>query len=361
MSKDLEAQVSEALKTVRYPGMSRDIVSFGFVRQTTIEGSTVTVELEMSTHNPEAAEQVRSAAETAVRQVAGVTAVAVKLDVQKPPNRGASAQRAVSRDPGLVPDVEHVVAVASGKGGVGKSTISTNLAVRMAQLGHRVGLLDADIYGPSVPMMFGITDRPRTDGQTIAPFEKYGIKLMSLGFLVEIDTPVIWRGPMVMKALEQMLGQVDWGELDFLIVDLPPGTGDAQLTLTQKVPLSAAVVVTTPQDVALIDARKGLAMFRKVNVPVVGIIENMSGFACPHCGETTHVFKHGGGERTAEVVGTAFLGSIPLDPAIVAGGDSGVPIVVSQTEGPHADAFETVCEAVVAEVRRGQKPKLRIV
>ncbi len=254
-----------------------------------------------------------------------------------------------------------MVAVASGKGGVGKSTVSANLAVRMAQLGHRVGLLDADIYGPSMPIMFGITERPRTDGQTLQPFTKYGIKVMSLGFMVEMDTPVIWRGPMVMRALEQMLGQVDWGELDYLIVDLPPGTGDSQLTLTQKVPLSAAVIVTTPQDVALIDARKGLAMFRKVNVPVVGIIENMSGFVCPHCGETTHVFKQGGGERTAEVVGTAFLGSIPLDPSIVAGGDDGKPIVVSQTEGPHAEAFEKICEAVAAEVSRGKRPKLKIV
>ncbi|MEM7584413.1 MAG: Mrp/NBP35 family ATP-binding protein [Acidobacteriota bacterium] len=361
MSKDLESQIWEALKTVRYPGMSRDIVSFGFVRQLEVAGSTATVVLEMSTHNSEAAEQVRTTVAEAVRAVDGVTAVEARLNVQQPPNRGASAQRAVARDPGLLPGVEHVVAVASGKGGVGKSTVSANLAVRMAQLGHRVGLLDADIYGPSMPMMFGITERPRTDGQTLKPFDKFGIKVMSLGFMVEIDTPVIWRGPMVMRALEQMLGQVDWGELDYLIVDLPPGTGDAQLTLTQKVPLSAAVIVTTPQDVALIDARKGLAMFRKVNVPVVGIIENMSGFACPHCGETTHVFKHGGGERTAEVVGTAFLGSIPLDPAIVAGGDAGEPIVVSQTAGVHADAFERICEAVNAEVRRGQKPKLRIV
>ncbi|MCP3956384.1 MAG: Mrp/NBP35 family ATP-binding protein [bacterium] len=361
MSKELEEQVWDALKSVRYPGMSRDIVSFGFVRGLEVAGSTVSVELEMSTHNPDAAEQVRSETEEAVRRVAGVTAVAARLHVQEPPNRGAAAQRAISRDPGLLPDVEHVVAVASGKGGVGKSTVSANLAVRMAQLGHKVGLLDADIYGPSMPMMFGITERPRTDGQTLEPFFKYGVKVMSLGFLVEMDTPVIWRGPMVMKALEQMLGQVDWGELDYLIVDLPPGTGDAQLTLTQKVPLSAAVIVTTPQDVALIDARKGLAMFRKVNVPVVGIIENMSGFACPHCGETTHVFKHGGGERTAEVVGTAFLGSIPLDPAIVAGGDAGEPIVVSQSEGPHAEAFEKICEAVAAEVGRGQRPKLKIV
>ncbi len=359
MANDLEAQVWDALKSIKYPGMSRDIVSFGFVRGVRLEGSTATVELEMSTHNPEAAEKVRGEAEAAVVAVPDVTAAAVRLHVQQPPR--PAAQRAVSRDPRLIPDVDHVVAVASGKGGVGKSTVAANLAVRMAQLGSRVGLLDADIYGPSMPIMFGITERPRTDGQSIEPFEKFGIKVMSLGFLVEIDTPVIWRGPMVMKAIEQMLGQVDWGALDYLIVDLPPGTGDAQLTLTQKVPLSAAVIVTTPQDVALIDARKGLAMFRKVNVPVVGIIENMSGFVCPHCNEETHVFKQGGGERTAEVVGTQFLGSIPLDPAIVAGGDAGEPIVVSQQEGPHADAFRTVAEAVATEVGRHSRPKLKIV
>jgi ATP-binding protein involved in chromosome partitioning len=359
MASDLEARIWEALKTVKYPGMSRDIVSFGFVRRLEVSGSTAVVELEMSTHNPEAAQEVRAAAEAAVAAVSGVTAVEARLQVQPPP--APAAQRAISRDPGLIPHVEHVVAVASGKGGVGKSTVAANLAVRLAQLGSRVGLLDADIYGPSMPIMFGIDERPRTDGVSLEPFEKFGIKLMSLGFLLETDTPVIWRGPMVMKAIEQMLGQVDWGELDYLIVDLPPGTGDAQLTLTQKVPLSAAVIVTTPQDVALIDARKGLAMFRKVNVPVVGIIENMAGFVCPHCGESTHVFKRGGGERTAEVVGTSFLGSIPLDPAIVAGGDAGEPIVVSQREGPHAEAFRKVAEAVAAEVGKRSRPKLTIV
>lgn len=357
MSNDLESRVWSALKTVKYPGMSRDIVSFGFVREIAVEGATATVTLEMSTHQPEAAEAVRSQAEAAVLAVQGITAARVGLQVQAPPPR----RTATARDSSLIPEVEHVVAVASGKGGVGKSTVSANLAIRLAQLGFRVGLLDADIYGPSVPTMFGINERPRTDGQNLQPFEKYGIKLMSLGFVVEMDTPVIWRGPMVMKALEQLLGQVEWGALDYLIVDLPPGTGDAQLTLTQKVPISAAVIVTTPQDVALIDARKGLAMFRKVNVPVVGIIENMSGFVCPLCGETSHIFKQGGGERTADVVGCPFLGSIPLDPAIVVGGDAGQPIVVAQTEGPHAEAFRHIAEAVTTEVQRRQRPKLTII
>ncbi len=356
--QDLESRVWDALKTIRYPGMSRDIVSFGFVRTVAIDGRSASVMLEMSTHNPEAAEQVRDAVAQAVGGLDGVEQVDVKMNVQRPAQ--SPAQKAVARDASLIPEVRHVVAVASGKGGVGKSTVASNLAVRLAQLGHRVGLLDADIYGPSVPTMFGIDERPRVEGNRMLPFERYGISLMSLGFVLEADTPVVWRGPMVMRALEQLLGDVAWGALDYLIVDLPPGTGDAQLTLTQKVPLSGAVIVTTPQDVALIDARKGLAMFRKVNVPVIGIIENMSGFCCPSCGTTTDIFKSGGGQRISEVLGSAFLGRIPLDPAIVAGGDDGVPIVVSAPDGPHADAFLRVAESVQTEVAKRAAPKLTI-
>ncbi len=241
--------------------------------------------------------------------------------------------------------------------------MAANHAVKLAPLGHRVGLLDSDIYGPSVPMMLGITEKPRVIGNRILPFEKYGVRIMSLGFILEEDTPVIWRGPMVMRAIEQMLGDVEWGDLDYMILDLPPGTGDAQLTVTQKVPLAGAVIVTTPQDVALIDARKGLAMFRKVNVPVLGIIENMSTFVCPHCGQETDIFKKGGGRKTADLLDTAFLGSIPLDPKIVLGGDAGVPITVAEPKGPHAASFRQVAEAVVSEVARQTelKPKLSIV
>jgi ATP-binding protein involved in chromosome partitioning len=361
MSNDLEGAVWDSLRTVRYPGMSRDIVSFGFVRKVELEGSTAVVELEMSTHNPESAEQVRSEAEEAVRKTEGVSAVEVSLHVNQPTPPKDSPKKAVTSDPGLIPEVKSVVAVASGKGGVGKSTVSANLAVTLAKQGHRVGLLDADIYGPSVPMMFGIHEKPKTDGESLSPFQKYGIKLMSLGFLVDTDTPVIWRGPMVMRALEQMLGQVRWGALDFLIVDLPPGTGDAQLTLTQRVPLSGAVIVTTPQDVALIDARKGLAMFRKVNVPVLGIVENMSGFRCPCCGEEIDIFKRGGGKRTAEVLAAPYLGAIPLDPAIVEGGDAGVPIVVGQPDGDHAKAFAHVATEVAKQVSQPKRPELTIV
>ena len=361
MPDDLESQVWDTLKAVRYPGMSRDIVSFGFVRGVAVEGGAVTVDLQMSTHHPDAAEKVRDQVERAVAALPAVERVEARLDVVRPQRPESAAQRAVSQSPQLIPEVRHVIAVASGKGGVGKSTVAVNLAVALAELGHSTGLLDADIYGPSVPMMFGISERPRIEGNRILPFEKYGVKLMSLGFVVDADTPVIWRGPMVMKGIEQMLADVEWGALDFLIVDLPPGTGDAQLTITQKVPLSAAVIVTTPQDVALIDARKGLAMFRKVNVAVAGIVENMSGFVCPHCGEETDVFKRGGGERTAELLGTAFLGRVPLDPAIVEGGDAGVPIVVAQPEGPHAEAFRRIAEAVAAEVAGVERPKLTIV
>lgn len=360
---DLESRVWEALKRVKFPGMSRDIVSFGFVQNVAEEGGRVTIDLQLATQKPEAAEEVRAEVERGVGALPGVERVEVHLHFQKAPSREESAQRAVAQDPGLIPGVRHVVAVASGKGGVGKSTVAANLAVALAQLGHRVGLLDVDIYGPSVPMMFGIEERPRLDGNRILPFEKHGIRVMSLGFLLDIDTPVIWRGPMVMRAIEQMLGDVAWGDLDVMILDMPPGTGDAQLTVTQKVPLSGAVIVTTPQDVALIDARKGLAMFRKVNVPVLGIVENMSVFVCPHCGEATHIFRKDGGKRTAELLGVDLLGSIPLDPAIVEGGDAGMPISVASPDGPHAKAFREVAKAVYAEAERqvAARPKLAIV
>lgn len=357
MSAEQEKKLWEVLQGVQFPGMSRDIVSFGFVDRVQADEDRVEVDLAISSHNQQVAQQVRDEVERVVREAAPSSEVLVNLKFEVP---ASSAQQAVSQSPDLIPGVAHVVAVASGKGGVGKSTVAANLAVTLARNGKRVGLLDADIYGPSVPMMFGVSGRPIVHGDRIQPFEKYGISLMSLGFLLDVDTPVIWRGPMVMRAIEQMLGDVDWGPLDFLIVDLPPGTGDAQLTLSQRVPLSGAVIVTTPQDIALIDARKGLAMFEKVAVPVIGIIENMSTFVCPHCGEETDIFKRGGGERTSEILGCPFLGRIPLDPAIVAGGDAGEPIVVSQQEGAHSKAFQTVADAVEEEVAQRQAPKISI-
>ena len=361
MSEALEQRVMERLRGVKFPGMSRDVVSFGFVRSVEAEGGRVVVDLRVPTSNPGAAERIRDEVARSLADLEGCEQLEVRLDVVPAQRPEQAQQRAIARDPRLLPEVGAVIAVASGKGGVGKSTIAANLAVKLGQMGHRVGLLDADIYGPSVPLMFGIDARPRVIDNRLLPFEKYGIVLMSLGFVLDVDTPVIWRGPMVMKALEQLLGDVEWGELDYLIVDLPPGTGDAQLTLTQKVPLSGAVIVSTPQDMALIDARKGLAMFRKVNVPVIGIVENMSMFSCPHCGETTEIFKHGGAERTAEVLGVPFLGRIPLDPEIVAGGDSGVPIVVARKEGVHAEAFAAVARRVVETTAAMAPPSLTIV
>ena len=362
MSPDLKQQVLESLRGVSFPGMSRDIVSFGFVDTIDVDQGRVVLRLKIQTQNRQAVEEVRIRAEAAIRGVPGVTEAEVVAEMVTPPTPGQSAARAIARDPRLLPDVKRVIAVASGKGGVGKSTVAANLAVALSQLGHSTGLLDADIYGPSVPMMMGLAgQRPQVadGGNRLRPFSKFDVMIMSLGFILDEDTPVIWRGPMVTKAIEQLLGDVEWGNLDYLVVDLPPGTGDAQLTLTQKVPLSGAVIVTTPQDVALIDARKGLAMFEKVNVPVLGIVENMSSFVCPRCGEVTDIFKKGGGERTAKELGCEFLGSIPLDPAIAVCGDEGRPITAAEPEGAHGEAFRSLGRAVVRAVA-DERPTLTI-
>jgi ATP-binding protein involved in chromosome partitioning len=340
-----QEQIREALKKVKFPGLSRDIVSFGFVKSISVEGGAVAVEIAMTTANPDAGAQVEKAARAVLEALPGVTQVGLKV--------GASSPQAAPPQPVILPGVRYKVAVASGKGGVGKSTVAANLALALKRLGHSVGLLDADIYGPSQHMMMGCTDRPMVNqDEKIIPVDGNGVGVMSLGFLMDPDTPVIWRGPMVMKALEQFLVDVAWGTLDFLVVDLPPGTGDAQLTITQMVPLSGAVIVTTPQDVALIDARKGLQMFRKVNVPVLGVIENMSAFICPSCGHREEIFKSGGGHRTALELGVPFLGDIPIDPAIVLGGDSGSPIVAAHPDSQPAQAFMSVAQAVVAQVTR---------
>jgi ATP-binding protein involved in chromosome partitioning len=329
--------------------MSRDIVSFGFVKAVALRpDGSVQVRLEITTREPAAAEEVRREAERSVAAIEGVSRAEVELVVPRALSREESAAAAIARNPALLPAVKAVIAVASGKGGVGKSTVAANLALALARLGHRVGLLDVDIYGPSVPTMFGVKERPLVVENRIQPFERWGVKIMSIGFVLDVDTPVIWRGPMVMKAIEQLMGDVDWGELDFMILDMPPGTGDAQLTVAQKIGLAGAVIVSTPQDVALIDARKGLAMFRKMEVPVLGLVENMSTFVCPACGHETAVFRSGGGERTAKELGVDFLGSIPLDAEIALGGDAGVPIVVKRPEGPHAAAFRRLAEAVAA-------------
>jgi ATP-binding protein involved in chromosome partitioning len=343
-----EAAVREALKQVKFPGLNRDIVSFGFVKNIVVDGDIVSVEIVMTTANPDAGPQVEAGARGVLEALPGVGRVDLSVRVQGP--------QAAAPAPRLLPGVKYKIAVASGKGGVGKSTVAANLALALQRTGARVGLLDADIYGPSQQMMMGCTDRPMvSESEKIIPVQGNGVAVMSLGFLMDPDTPVIWRGPMVMKALQQFLEDVEWGELDFLVVDLPPGTGDAQLTLTQQVPLDGAVIVTTPQDVALIDARKGLHMFRKVNVSVLGMIENMSVFVCPQCGHREAIFKEGGGRRTAEQLGVPFLGGIPIDPSIVVGGDAGTPIVAARPDSEAAKAFMEVARAVIAQVT-GKQP-----
>ncbi|HVR43857.1 MAG TPA: Mrp/NBP35 family ATP-binding protein [Thermoanaerobaculia bacterium] len=348
-----EAEIIEALKSVKFPGLSRDIVSFGFVKGVKIDGGKVSVALQFQTENPAIGPQVKAEAESALRGVGGVSEVEVNAEVRgrtaAPAGPGAASPPIRSLD-----GVKYKIAVASGKGGVGKSTVANNLSVALRTMGHTVGLLDADIYGPSQQMMLGIEGRPMVDevDQKILPMERHGVKTMSLGLITDPDTPVIWRGPMVMKALEQFLGDVRWGELDYMIIDLPPGTGDAQLTLTQRVPLDGAIIVTTPQDVALIDARKGLAMFRKVNVPVLGIVENMSYFVCRHCGEREEIFGHGGGRRTATNLDVPFLGEIPIDPNVVVGGDRGEPIVIADPKSTAAIAFSELAIHVSQAMKR---------
>ncbi len=343
-----EEKVLEVLKTVKFPGLSRDIVSFGFVKDLAVGGGNVSFRLEITTESPRAAEEIERDATEKLRSLPGVNAVTIRLAVQAPtmaPPRGAAG--VPPADAALLKDVRFKVAVASGKGGVGKSTVAANLALALQRLGQRVGLMDSDIYGPSQQMMMGIDEKPfiNPDNQ-IVPIERYGVKVMSLGFLMDVDQPVIWRGPMVMKAVEQFLGDVAWGTLDYLLIDLPPGTGDAQLTLTQKIHLSGAVIVTTPQDVSLIDARKGLAMFQKVNVPVLGIVENMSYYICPKCGNREEIFKHGGGKKTADELHVPFLGEIPLDPKIAIGGDSGRPIVAGEPQSAVTEAYMKLAESV---------------
>jgi ATP-binding protein involved in chromosome partitioning len=304
------------------------------------------------TESPRAAEEIQRDATEKLRALPGVQAVTIRLDVQAPgpaPPRGAAGVPPPQAN--ILQEVRFKVAVASGKGGVGKSTVAANLALALARVGHKVGLMDSDIYGPSQQMMMGISEKPFiNEANQIVPIDRFGVKVMSLGFLMDVDQPVIWRGPMVMKAIEQFLQDVAWGKLDFLLIDLPPGTGDAQLTLTQKIHLSGAVIVTTPQDVSLIDARKGLAMFQKVNVPVLGIVENMSYYICPQCGHREEIFKHGGGRRTAEQLKVPFLGEIPLDPKVAIGGDAGEPIVAAEPKSGVTAAYLRIAEEIARQL-----------
>src|SRR5258707_680678 len=366
MSTVGEQQVLDALRQVRDSERGGDIVSLGMVSGLAVRDGHVAFALEVEPARAERLEPLRKAAEEAVDRLPGVLSVSAVLTAQKAAPtaaRGAPhGQHAAPPAKALVPGVKSIVAVASGKGGVGKSTTAVNLALGLAANGLRVGILDADIYGPSMPRMLGISGKPNSrDGRVLEPMENYGIKCMSMGFLVAEDTPMIWRGPMVMSALNQMLRDVNWGELDILVVDLPPGTGDAQLTMAQQVPLSGAVIVSTPQDIALLDARKGLNMFRKVDVPVLGIVENMSYFSCPNCGHRSEIFSHGGARREAEKLGVEFLSEVPLDIAIRETSDAGTPIVVAQPDSEHAKVYrllaKRVWEKVAGETQR-QAPRI---
>ena len=340
--------VRKELARVKYPGFSRDIVSFGMVQGVDIDGRDVTVRLAVTTQDREIPERIRREAEEVVRGMQGVGAVQVTVIASAPPRPGPPPAGAMDPFAGRapIPGVRNVLAVASGKGGVGKSTVAVNLACALSRLGHPTGLLDCDIYGPSVPTMMGVHVRPAIEGDKLVPVVNHGVKLMSLGFLLEEDMPVIWRGPMIVKTVEQFLTDVHWAPLDYLVVDLPPGTGDAQLTLTQKIPVEGAIIVTTPQDVALIDAKKGVAMFARVEVPVLGIVENMSYFRCPDCGTRHEIFGHGGGRREALRLQVPFLGEIPIYSEIRRGGDAGLPIVVEAPESEPGQAFLALAGAV---------------
>jgi ATP-binding protein involved in chromosome partitioning len=339
-----EDDIKNALKAVKYPGFSRDIVSFGLIKEISSSNGAVSVAMEL-TGSPEAAAQVKAESERVLKTLSGVSSVFVQVK-QKAGAPGASGGGNPFAGQNKVPGIRHVVAVASGKGGVGKSTCSVNLACALTILGARVGLLDCDIYGPSIPLMMGINERPTiNEAEKLIPPANYGVKLMSMGFLLEGDQPVIWRGPMIQKTIQQFVMAVDWGELDFLLVDLPPGTGDAQLSLCQIVPLDGGVIITTPQEASLGVVRKGIAMFEKVNVPILGIVENMSYFTTPN-GERVEIFGHGGGRAEAGRQEIPFLGEVPIFTEIREGGDAGLPVVVGAPKNAPAQAFIHIAEAL---------------
>lgn len=355
-------QIMKALISVTAPGLKEDIVSDGLVSDIIIDGGKVvfSITVPKALHGDPTA--LQKAAEREVLALEGVETALIALTAEaepvvstEPPKLKQRKERPVGPDmrpdARAIPGIKHIVAVASGKGGVGKSTAAANLAIALSQLGLKVGLLDADIYGPSLPRLFGmVNDRPELKGDVLHAMDKFGIKVMSMGFLMEEENPVIWRGPMIVSALMQLLNEVAWGPLDVLVLDMPPGTGDIQLTLAQQVPVAGAVIVSTPQDLALIDARKGLKMFQNVDVPILGLIENMSTFVCPHCGERSDIFGHGGAEEEAAKLGVPFLGGIPLHMDIRKFSDAGTPVVVAEPEGPHAKIFETIALKVAAQL-----------
>jgi ATP-binding protein involved in chromosome partitioning len=349
-----EATVLEALRAVQDPERQTDIVSLGLVTQLEIRESTVSFNLAFTAQAPATKVAIHSGASKAVSQIPGVQKVQVRMGSGPAPTRAAEPHGHGHGMPGggeLIPDVKHTIAVSSGKGGVGKSTVAVNLAVSLRQRGAQVGLVDVDVYGPDVPLMMGARGRPAVFDNKILPVEAHGVKLMSLGLLVAEREPLTWRGPMIHSAVQQFLRDVLWGPLDYLVFDMPPGTGDAQLSLSQVIPLGGAVIVTTPQDVALLDVRKALGMFRKLNVPLLGVVENMSYFVAPDTGHRYFIFGQGGGARVAEEFGVPLLGQIPIEAAIREGGDTGLPVTVAKPDSEEAHAFRRIADAVVERVK----------
>ncbi len=344
--------VLKALGTVQEPELGGDLVSRGMIRDVQIDGSRLTFTIVLTTPACPLKNVMQKQSEEALhKMVPGLTDIKINWDADVSiARKGATGGVSEPASP-LLPNVKNIIAVSSGKGGVGKSTVSVNIAVALAQEGARVGLLDADIYGPNIPMMMGSSERPKMiDENRILPIENHGVKMMSIGFLVPAGSSMTWRGPMVHGALQQLMRDVEWGPLDYFIVDMPPGTGDAQLTMTQSVQLSGAIIVSTPQDVALSDALRGLAMFQQMHVPILGLVENMSYFVCPHCGIRTEIFDHGNLAREAQRRNLNFLGEIPIETAVRIGGDTGVPIVVSQPDSPVAQAFKSAARNMAARI-----------
>lgn len=366
--------VLQALSTVQVDAGGTDLVASGRLSDVHIDDAgRVMFSIAIDPSEAQAMEQVRQAAAAAVQGLPGVKGVFASLTADRPAGSGApSPSPAAAQRPRAVaqprnqriPGVEHVIAVASGKGGVGKSTTACNLALGLKALGLKVGVLDADIYGPSMPKLFGIHGKPKLlENRILEPMEAFGLKVMSIGFLVEEETAMIWRGPMVMSAITQMLREVAWGDLDVLVVDMPPGTGDAQLTMAQATPLAGAVIVSTPQDLALIDARRGVSMFKRVEIPILGIIENMATFVCPHCGQTSHIFGHGGARSEAQRLNVPFLGEVPLNMTIRELSDAGRPVVAADPDGPHARIYKGIAQQVWTALSGGAaaRPAPRIV